>query len=71
MRAQIEYEVTGATLFDLYGAAAKKFRELVGVSDAQLPHSAHMEVRPEIEVMNGEVLGWRGTITVLLTEMPT
>lgn len=71
MRAQIEYEVVGATLFDLYGAAATRFRDLSGVPDAMLPHSAHMDVRPEVEDVSGDVLGWRGTVTVLVTDIAT
>lgn len=69
MRANIEFEVTGATLFDLYGEAATKFRTLSGDPEVKLPHSAHMEVRPEVETHSGDVLGWRGTVSVLVSEI--
>ena len=69
MRANVQFEVVGATLFDLYGEAAKKYRQLVGVEDAQLPHSTHMDVQPQIESSSGEVMGWIGTISVLISDV--
>lgn len=66
METEIEFEVTGSDIHDLYWNIGKELSRILAAPVSIVSHTTRVVASPVLDVSDDSVLGWTGTVITTL-----